>query len=84
MHRISFEDQAGYVLSKYLTPVPVHQVQEVTETYISRLKKQFPDIGFNSIPNDPNFHEGVTNTFTLPTIRWHKAFLFNFGYVSIA
>ncbi|MFT5738506.1 MAG: hypothetical protein ACJAU2_001232 [Maribacter sp.] len=73
MYKISFEDQAGYAFSKYLSPVPVHQGQEVTETYISRLKKQFPDAGFSSNPNDPNFQEGVTDTFTLPAIGWHKA-----------
>ncbi len=39
MYKISFEDQAAYAFKKYLSPVTVHQEQEATETYISRLKK---------------------------------------------
>lgn len=74
MHKINFEGQVGFAFSGYLSPVLLHQKDEATEAYITRLKNQYPKLRYESKPNNPDFHEGFTDIFTLPAASWHEAY----------
>lgn len=74
MHKVKYEDLVGYSFSGFLSPVSLHKKGEPIDDYIGRLKKEFPNTRLESKANDPDFHEGTTDTFTLPTTNWHETF----------
>jgi len=74
MHKISYNGQTGYAFSGYLSPIHLPKQNQATEDYLADLKEEFPEVRFKSKANDPDFHEGTTDTFTLPATSWHEAF----------
>ena len=75
MHKIQYDGKTGYAFSGFLSSLPMPQEEEEgTEAYIAKLKERFSGVTYESRPNDPDFHDGVTDTFTLPAASWHEAY----------
>lgn len=75
MHKIRYEGKTGFAFSGFLSHLPMPEKEDQsTEEYIAKLKERYPQVTFESKPNDPDFHEGTTDTFTLPAKSWHEAF----------
>lgn len=74
MHFVSYEGQTGYAFSGFLGGFPLRGKDQGTDMYISQLKEEFPNITYETKSNDPDFHEGATDTFTLPATSWHEAY----------
>ncbi|MFS4492907.1 SH3 domain-containing protein [Maribacter sp. 2308TA10-17] len=74
MLEVQYEGQRGFAFSGYLSPIRLLKEGESVEDYIADLKKTYPDISYESKANDPDFHEGTTDTFVLPVSQWHEAY----------
>ncbi|QCX01544.1 SH3 domain-containing protein [Aggregatimonas sangjinii] len=75
MHMVRYKGQTGYAFSGFLSHLPMpEEEEEGNEVYIAKLKENYSEVTFVSKPNDPDFHEGTTDTFTLPATSWHEAF----------
>jgi len=75
MHKIKYEDKVGYAFSGFLSQFPMPQEEEEgTDAYIAKLKENFSGVNYKSKSNDPDFHEGMTYTYTLPAASWSEAY----------
>ena len=74
MHKIAYQGETGYAFSGFLGNFELPIKDEDVETYMARLKKKYPHLTYKSEDNDPDFHEGYTETFTLPANNWPEAY----------
>jgi hypothetical protein len=74
MHKVSYNGQIGYAFSGFLGAFALRKPEEQMANYLGRLQEKYPSLSYESKNNGPNFHEGVTETFTLPANNWPKAF----------
>ncbi len=74
MIKVLFNDTIGYCFSGYLSQLPLPKKTQSAQAYIDELKEQFSGTSFKTKPNSPDFHQGSTDTFTLPTTSWHEAY----------
>jgi len=74
MLEINYNGQTGFAFSGYLAPIRLLKKEEAVEDYIAALKKSHPNINYESKSNDPDFHEGITDTYVLPVSHWHEAY----------
>jgi len=74
MHKVNYNGQIGYAFSGFLGAFELQKPNEELATYIGRLQEKYPSLNYESKDNDPDFHEGVTETFTLPASNWAEAY----------
>ena len=74
MQQVQYNEQIGYAFNGYLSPIPLAEKEQATEDYLADLKTRFPEVSYESRPNDPDFHEGTTDTYTIPATTWHEAY----------
>lgn len=74
-----FNTQKGYCFDGYLSPIPLPKKEQSAREYIAALKENHPDASYSSKDNPPDFHQGLTETLTIPVRHWHQAY-----YISAA
>lgn len=74
MEKVAFKELVGYCFSGYLSQLPLPKKGLSVKAYVDTLKKDFPMATFEQKSNNPDFHEGNTDTFILPTTAWHEAY----------
>jgi len=74
MHKVHYQGQIGYAFSGFLSPFELMEEHGNINEYINHLKEKYPSLSYESVPNGPDFHEGYTETFTLPAKHWHEAY----------
>ncbi|MGB3152838.1 MAG: SH3 domain-containing protein [Maribacter sp.] len=74
MLKVSFDGQVGYAFSGYVSPIWLRSENEDIEAYLTKLKETFPSVSFESKRTNPDFHEGIIDTITLPASSWSEAF----------
>lgn len=74
MQPITFNGLEGYCFSGYLSryPMPVKGVS--VEDYLAQLKAKNAAVTYEQKENGPDFHEGYSETITLPTAKWHEGY----------